>query len=590
MFGKKIAFGINYWTNENASKLWREFDSSLVEKDFVFLRKAGVKWIRLFPTWNDFQPIKAVFNHNKNCNETVFEDNRSLEGGAEEAGVSKTMADRLEQVMNLANKYGFRVNLVIFTGFIDNVKYIPKIYENKNIFTDSSSLMWEQKYISYMVKRFKDHPALLAYELGNEFSALSYIGNNIAAQYNWTNMMCNAVKALDKNHPVLSGLAAFTGDNFIGSGNWQVSAHAQSVDLLTVHTASAKGEDKGCAFKTLASCRLFEALGEKQCIIEESLYHGEEFVQEDINKEKLLSFYMHGVKGYFFNFNTLLETEAKRIIPIISSVDLPAYKKSALCVMGNNLGEKITGLASAVLSLATAKDMGISFTAQKGDLADSDLYIVPMIENDNSLNEKTMECLLQKARQGAAVYFSVDGSAPNTFSMFLGNNAIERNLAEKQILEIDGESLPVFSKYRYGVKSAGTKVLASFSDGSPAIVSVKVGRGKVIISLFSVERQILKQKNLFKNKNIPAYYKVYSLIMKEAKIKSDFYTENPFVGTFEHIIDAKRSIISLMNYSDEREDYTVSSSIGYHVKKVLYGTLDGSLQSGDGVLFEIEKY
>ena len=45
-----------------------------------------------------------------------------------------------------------------------------------------------------------------------------------------------------------------------------------------------------------------------------------------------------------------------------------------------------------------------------------------------------------------------------------------------------------------------------------------------------------------------------------------------------------------MNYSDEREDYTVSSSIGYHVKKVLYGTLDGSLQSVDGVIFEIEKY
>jgi homoserine O-acetyltransferase len=111
-------------------------------------------------------------------------------------------------------------------------------------------------------------------------------------------------------------------------------------------------------------------------------------------------------------------------------------------------------------------------------------------------------------------------------------------------------------------------------------VGVDIAFNKIVSSL----------KGAFDREGVPAYYKVYSLIAKAAGVKPTFYTENIYVGAMEHKIDAKRSIVSLMNYSDTIQEYTVGATVGYQVKKVLYGELNGKLNKNDAVIFEIEKY
>ena len=171
MFGKKFGYGVNYWASEKATRMWRDFDANAIEKDFSALKNIGVRWIRLFPTWDDFQPIKQSETWGGVHAEVVYNDETFLDDSPEGvAGVSKVMFQRLDTVMNLCTKYGFKVDLTIFTGLIGSMKYIPRLFENENVFTDPVALMWEQKFIKYMVIRYKDHPALAGWNLGNECS------------------------------------------------------------------------------------------------------------------------------------------------------------------------------------------------------------------------------------------------------------------------------------------------------------------------------------------------------------------------------------------------------------------------------------
>lgn len=632
MFGKKFAFGVNYWASENATRMWRDFDAVAVERDFKALYNAGVKWIRLFPMWDDFQPIKELTTWGGTHVEVVYEDDTPRDNSPEGvAGVSKVMMDRLETVMNLCNKYNFKVDLAIFTGFMSSMNYIPRLFEDKNVFSDPVALMWEQKFIKYIVTRFKDHPALGGWDLGNECSVIRKINDNVALQYAWTAMVCNAIRAIDREHPVISGQDGVATET-ITPGNtdgWQIREHAECVDILTTHPYPIFREpnDKVNTMRpimhTSAECSMFEDIGGKMCFVEEtgsigyqtcSLDSEADFIRGDI-----LSCYLHGCHGYFwwcafdqgkidfapYDWNNIgsdygllkgdrgekpVAKEAKRIMTIISGIDLPKYERQAVCIIPLNLRNS-TQLAANVMCLAAQNDMGVRYCSATQALPDSKLYIVPRIEGNGALRRRTVEGLKEKANAGASVYVSMGGGFLRMFPELSGIEVISREAPAKPLtVNIDGVELPCSPNYVYHTKNIDGKVLATFSDGTPAIVSHPYGRGRIIVSLFSAEAQTAGLKGAFDRADAPAYHKVYALIMKAAGIKPVFYTDNPQVCAMEHKVDAKRSIVSLMNYSDTVQEYTVGATVGYQVKKVLYGELDGKLQKNDAVIYEVEKY
>lgn len=632
MFGKKFAFGVNYWASDNATRMWRDFDAEKVEQDFIALRNAGVKWIRLFPMWDDFQPIKELTTWGGTHVEVVYEDETPLDNTPEGiAGVCLVMMQRLETVMNLCAKYGFKVDLAIFTGFMSSMNYIPRLLENRNVFTDPVALMWEQKFIKYIVTRFAKHSALGGWDLGNECSVMRRINGDVAAQYSWTAMVCNAIRAIDNEHPVISGQATLGTEGVKPElcEGWQILPHAEAVDILTTHPYPIfrQGNDKMNTMRpvihTSAENSMFEDIGGKMCFVEETGAIGYQTCslesEADFIRGDLLSSYLHGCHGYFwwcafdqgkidfapYEWNNIgsdygllmgdrgekpVSKEAKRIMTIISQIDLPKYQRQAVCVIPLNV-KNATGIAANVMCLATQNDFGVEYRFATQQLPDSQLYIVPTIEGNGALRRSTVERLKEKARKGATVYISMSGGFLRMFPELSGIDIISREAPAKPLtVNIDGEELPATPRYVYHTNNIDGKVLASFSDGTPAIVSHKFGGGKIIISLFSVESIVSSLKGAFDRADAPAYHKVYSLIAKEAGVKPAFYTENIYVGAMEHKIDAKRSIISLMNYSDTIQEYTVGSTVGYQVKKVLYGELNGKLNKNDAVIFEIEKY
>ena len=55
--------GCNYWDSEHGTDMWRYFDADVIEKDVKALSENGVKYMRVFPNWRDFQPIQKLYGY-----------------------------------------------------------------------------------------------------------------------------------------------------------------------------------------------------------------------------------------------------------------------------------------------------------------------------------------------------------------------------------------------------------------------------------------------------------------------------------------------------------------------------------------------
>ncbi len=597
MLGKKFAFGVNYFSDE----MWHSFDEKATEKDFALLSGAGIRYIRLLPVWKEFQPIKEQDRWAGKHFAVAYEDGTPLDNSPEgDAGVSPVMMNRLETVMNLCKKYGLKVELTLFCCAVNGQNTVPSYLENRNIFTDPTALMWEQKFIKYIVTRFKDHVSLSGFCIGEEYSAIKNINGNVAAQYSWTLMVCNAIRAIDDTHPVVSGLSSLATEsmNPETASFWQLHFHAECVDMLTVHPKKVFGAYRNNTMRPiLSSCavnNMLEDIGEKPCFIEKTDFDGKNAdCKADYVRGDLLSCYLHHCNGYFLSGELKEEAvfkEIKKTVTALSKIDMPKHNCDAVCVMPHNL-QKGQRLATNVMCLSTQNDLGVSYCCAAKELSHGKLYIVPLAEENSTLSKNAVERLIDKARQGATVFVSVGSTFFKGLGVLADDELIARQDSTSTLcVNIDGTELPVVARYAYRLKNINGKVLASFSDGTPAIVLRKFGNGKIIISLFSVEAQVARLKGAFDRNDTPSYHKVYSLIMKSAGLKPSVYTDNIYVCAKEHKIDEKRSIISLMNYHDSEQKYTVGATFAYHVRKVLYGTLDGNLKNNDAVIFEIEKY
>lgn len=623
-------FGVNYFASETATRMWREWNLASVNEDLKALKNCGVKWLRIFPLWNDFQPIKMLTTWGGTPYEVVYDDETPLDDSEEgRAGIKKEMADRLEKLMDLAEYYGMKVDLAIFTGFMSSMNYLPPMLSDRNIFTDSLCLEWELKYLYYLVNRFCHHPALGGWDLGNECSVMRNIGENVPAQYVWSRTMADAVRAIDSDHPVISGLASYSLDALSPKGEWELFHHAGAVDVLTTHPypifrqPADPLDSMRPILHTAAECSLFEDLGKKPCFIEESGSIGYQTCsynsEADFVRGDLLSAFLHGCHGYFwwcafdqghfafppYNWNNIgsdygmltadrqckpSAQTAQALMQAIGDIKLPKYLRQAVCVVPRCLGGTAAGVAANVFCLAAENDLGVRFCSVNDEAPESDLYILPRLSNNNAVTRVATERLLKRVENGATLLITFEGAFMRLFPQITGMQVKHREApATALTVTLGDHTLPVHPNYIYTAEQTDARILAEFSDGSPAILCHTIGKGQVISCLFSPEKEAASTRGAFSREDAPAYSEVYRLAMETAGVVPPAYTENPFVCAKVHPISAHRSVVSLMNYSDRVQEYRVRFAKDTKVGRILYGKLNGKLDAMDAVLFEIEN-
>jgi endo-1,4-beta-mannosidase len=192
--------GVNYWPAASAMGWWSTFDPAEVETDFARIAARGLDSVRVFLTWEDFQPAPGR--------------------------VDREMLRRLVGVADLAARLGLALIPTLFTGHMSGVNWIPPWAlggsdgdprfrvvsggrvvrrELRNWYSDPAIGDAQVLLATEAAAALAGHEAVLAWDLGNENSNCVIPPSSSSARA-WLARMSSAIRRADARALVTVGL------------------------------------------------------------------------------------------------------------------------------------------------------------------------------------------------------------------------------------------------------------------------------------------------------------------------------------------------------------------------------------------------
>lgn len=196
----KFRLGVNYWPASSAMYWWRRFDRAEVVRDFARIRSAGFDSVRIFLLWEDFQPHPGR--------------------------ASPAALESLLSVADAASAEGLSLVPTLFTGHMSGVNWLPawaiepgsppgrfRIVSGEHVvdgkprswFDDAGVVESQVLLAREVAASLRAHPALWAYDLGNENSNCSTPATRESG-IAWLEAISGAIRAADPVHPITIGL------------------------------------------------------------------------------------------------------------------------------------------------------------------------------------------------------------------------------------------------------------------------------------------------------------------------------------------------------------------------------------------------
>jgi endo-1,4-beta-mannosidase len=205
---------------------WSDFDAAEVDEEFALISEYGMSLVRIFLLWDDFQ--------------------------IEPESVVQKSLDNLETVCDIASKHSLTLDITFFTGHMSGPNWAPRwslignplpgartlvsagsLIESgyRNPFSDPIMIEAEKILIREVVSRFKTHPAVAIWNLGNE-PDLFAIPPDEKTGHEWVRDMSALIRSIDPKHPVTCGLHAAS---LTDKNNLRVDQVFSHTDIAVMH-------------------------------------------------------------------------------------------------------------------------------------------------------------------------------------------------------------------------------------------------------------------------------------------------------------------------------------------------------------------
>jgi endo-1,4-beta-mannosidase len=162
-----FVLGINYWPRRSAMYMWQQFDLDEIGEDMTRIKELGLDVVRFFLMWEAFQPQPTTMNPDA--------------------------LRQLDAIMERIDAAGLQAMPTLFCGHMSGVNWLPAwtlertptqgrfrtiaggtvVDRAIGDFYADPNLVRAQVFCAQRVgERLRGHPALFAWDLGNEFSNL----------------------------------------------------------------------------------------------------------------------------------------------------------------------------------------------------------------------------------------------------------------------------------------------------------------------------------------------------------------------------------------------------------------------------------
>lgn len=614
----EFILGCNYWASNAGTDMWRKFDAAAVEKDLQALSSNGVSHMRVFPNWRDFQPVMPVYAAKTKVHYFLLEGDRKPENPYY---LDEAVMDHFALFLTLCEKYNIKLIIGLITGWMSGRTFIPSALFGKNVLTDPLALHFEQLFIKGFVSRFKDSPAILAWDLGNECNGMNEVDRWQAVA--WAGIISNAIKAEDASRPVVSGMH---GLQVYNTGSWLIQDQALHTDILTTHPYAFWCQhtkiDRYMALRTTmhptAQTKLYAEIGGKPCMAEEIGSMGPSInCNENAGtflRLNLYSLWANGSIGamwwcnfdqdmlpyapYVDNMGTETElgmmdknykprpvlTEIKHFADFLSSLDfdLPPAHTDAVCILSRDQDQ--WGVAYMTYILARQTGLNLRFAMADEPLPDAPLYLLPSTKGWSVMETGYWHALQKKVEAGADLYVSMDDCGLQHLEKVSGLKVIDSyQYRETDSVTVNGQKISILRDRKYIMQNVNAQVLACDEAGDPAIAVNRLGKGTVYFLNFPMEAGLIYRHNAFPGPESAVYQTLFADHIRKLPVRC----ADPYLAVTCHEQDDEMYVV-ICNHAEDDRDTGITLPEGWILDKVIRGDIS-RIRAFDACVIKLKK-
>jgi hypothetical protein len=469
------------------------------------------------------------------------------------------------------------------------------------------------RFVDCFVRRLKPHPAIYAWDLGNECNCMAPVDSREAA-YTWSAAIANAIRAADPTRPIISGMHSLTpgGDN-----PWLIQDQAETTDLLTTHpypywTPHVRSDPLNTLrplMHATSETRMYADIAGKPCLAEEIGTMGpmlsNEAAAAAFTRTNLFSLWAHDCRSLIWwcsNDQTelthppydwtaverelgLLRTDgsAKPMLLEIQRfrawreslpfVQLPPARVEATCILTR--GQDHWAAAYSAFILAKQAKLNLEYQYVDQPLRDSACYLLPSLNSAEAIPDRRWRELLEKVAGGATLYLSLNDAILDKFNTVAGVELLTRasRTGPYTITLPSGATLAVFSGDDLRLRVVTAEVLAREADGNPVYTRAAYGKGQVYVLTFPLETQLTQKPGAFHAQDAQPYYQIYAAFAAHLLTGRALNLDHPMLGLTEHVQSVRQRIVVIINYSPEPVSTPFSLAPGWRVTQSWYGAI-----------------
>lgn len=603
--------GCNYWDSKSGVDMWKNWDENVIKEDLSALEACGVCHLRVFPNWRDFQPIKRLNVAGSRLGEYVVGENEEyLESNP--YGLDYTMIAHFRRFAEIAKKHNMTLTVSIVTGFMSGKMFIPPALFGKHLLTDPEALMWTNKFVTGIVNELSDIDNIVAWDLGNECNNLSE-GQSREETYTWAALVRNAILAVDKSRPVISGMH---GLNATEDGIWRIEDQGELCDVLTTHpypifidSAYEPLNRMRCTIVGTAQSEYYSGIGKKPCMVQEQGSFTQTNANEEMASEFLrvnaLSAWANNLTGYLWwcgMDHILLRNspyswcpmerplglvytnktpkpvgrEMKKFKTLLDKLPpLPPKDTEAVCVLTRTKSPSHE-FENAIGSYILAKEAGFNITIEKTEtkLPEAGTYILPGVKGFNYIYARTWDFLLKQVYDnGSTLFITNDGGEFADFEEVFGLRSNGLVPGKPHTAKFGFGEIEYKNNRDLLARSIGAEVLATNENGDVVFSRNNYGKGVVFLLNIPIEQYAFSLAEGFNPEMSYDFYKIYKEFSKNLTENYIIKTDNPYIGITQSKNEDGSYIVTAINYSDKDIEPHFTIKNGYKTD-IVYGSLD----------------
>ncbi|MFA6287344.1 MAG: cellulase family glycosylhydrolase [Opitutaceae bacterium] len=604
--------GCNYWASHAGTHTWSDWRPEIVSADFSQLADARLTLLRIFPLWPDFQPLQRLATGNGDLLEYRLGEEPLPDTPAGQAGVDAVMLERLRALADLAHARGLQLIVGLVTGWMSGRLFTPPAFANVNVITDPEAIKWQVRLVRCIVDSLRNHPAIVAWDLGNECNCM---GRASAAEaWTWTHAIATAIRAADPSRPVISGMHSLQAS---AHKPWAIRDQAELTDFLTTHPyplwtphcdLDAPNTLRPQLHATTES-RLYADLGGKPCFAEEMGSMGPFIVSDALTPQflrpSLFSLWAQDCRAMLWwcaydqehlahapydwipvERELGLIRNSREEKPAVATVrefsalidrlpfaSLPPRQIDAICILTEDQDQ----WAVAQNAFALAKLAGADLAFQMGDapLRDAPAYLLPSIAGTKFLSRRRWLELLSRVEAGATLYLSLDTAVLAGLEPWAGvevQTRSQRTGPDEMIFSDDQQRLPVTGTFNLALRATRAEVLASTADGNPVFTRCALGCGQVFLLTNPLERALADTPGAYSPKSPHAEsWRIYARIFASVPSDRAWIKTHALLSITEHPLDGNQRVLVLINHNTAAVTEPVRLKSGWNLKSVLHG-------------------